>query len=578
MTTRTRGYLLASVAGIFQTLRVSAAIREGAHPRVWDGTGWYGLHAEPNIAELELQHGVELERAKYNVRSLQKARLTARPVLGEHAGLSDLFVPIVKSGAVVAVLAVGPFMTAPPKSADVLRRFRGLTGRHGHPSDPEFAHYVTVTLDTLVLEGRAAKTLERFLLCFARLLGGEASDALFAEAAALRAELEPARRVERTWDAVRTMVDERTTRAWSSPQRRDDLTRLGLPRVPEQALLGLLVGRRDEPDPVDELLRRDALQRACADLAHATGHVVSGRVGDYGVVFLSAMAGAPARRRQRLLDLGERAATLARRRFGLSLHLGLSAGARSLFQHYEAALGAAELALSRGVRVVETLPDAPATFPLHELRQELGKLVEERPRELPARFERYLEAVAVHAGYRLESARGHLEAGFEHVAGVLFESGAFDQNAFVDTSRGLARAARDARTITERFDAHRRVIHDLCDAVQKPTSARKEQRLDRAVAHIHRHYAEPLRQSAVARVAGFAPNYFSTLFKKREGMTFEVYLCRLRIERAKQLLANSELALRRVAELAGFGTRHYFARVFRREVGVTPLAYRRRER
>ena len=33
------------------------------------------------------------------------------------------------------------------------------------------------------------------------------------------------------------------------------------------------------------------------------------------------------------------------------------------------------------------------TFPLYHLRQELGKLAQERPSELPARFERYLDAV-----------------------------------------------------------------------------------------------------------------------------------------------------------------------------------------
>ena len=40
----------------------------------------------------------------------------------------------------------------------------------------------------------------------------------------------------------------------------------------------------------------------------------------------------------------------------------------------------------------------------------------------------------------------------------------------------------------------------------------------------------------VARVAGFSPNYFGQLFKRREQMTFEHYVRQLRIERAKQLV------------------------------------------
>ena len=73
-----------------------------------------------------------------------------------------------------------------------------------------------------------------------------------------------------------------------------------------------------------------------------------------------------------------------------------------------------------------------------------------------------------------------------------------------------------------------------------------------------------LALGAVSRVAGFAPNYFSALFKQREGMTFERYIRQLRIERAKQLLASTDLDMQRIAQLSGFGTRQYLARMLRR--------------
>ena len=61
-------------------------------------------------------------------------------------------------------------------------------------------------------------------------------------------------------------------------------------------------------------------------------------------------------------------------------------------------------------------------------------------------------------------------------------------------------------------------------------------------------------------------------------MTFESYLTQLRIERAKQLLSGTALNLERVAQLSGFSRRSYLGRVFRRQAGVTPMAYRRRVR
>jgi len=80
--------------------------------------------------------------------------------------------------------------------------------------------------------------------------------------------------------------------------------------------------------------------------------------------------------------------------------------------------------------------------------------------------------------------------------------------------------------------------------------------------------------STRARIAGFAPNYFSLLFKRREKVTFEHYLRNLRVDRARQLLTTTDLGIQRVAQLCGFGTGQYMARVFKRSLGVTPSACR----
>ena len=98
------------------------------------------------------------------------------------------------------------------------------------------------------------------------------------------------------------------------------------------------------------------------------------------------------------------------------------------------------------------------------------------------------------------------------------------------------------------------------------------------MAHIHEHYTEDLSLARVARVGGFAPNYFSLLFKEREQMTFAHYLRQLRTERAHQLLSTTDLALHRVAQLSGFGTANYMARVFRETDGTSPRALRKQLR
>jgi AraC-like DNA-binding protein len=555
---------------VFSVLRVTAAVT--------DSTYWWVIHAEPDVSAFELEHGADPERGQYNARHFEQVRRTGKPVRGRHAGYSDLFVPVTAGDEVEAILVTGPFAERRPTSASVLDGWRRLTGRQGHPADPEFAAYLSAALSTLVLDAGNSAKLEELLGCLARLMAGEGrADALANRAEALHVELRQVRAVERVWDAVQAMVDDRFPRTWSSISRRDDLRDIGLSRPPDQILVGLTTRRSPGLDPVDEAFLRDALQRRSVELGRAVGDVISGRVGDHGVVFLSAASGSASKRRRKLVELAERASKLARDRFGLSVHLGASEapGAVSLSRSYQAALGAAESALARGTKLVfaddgETGPGSP----LARLRRELGT-VEERPDLLRGRFDRYLEAVAVHCAYRIDPARAHLEVGFERMAEALANRGAFDEKSMGAMRDGLDRAAAAARTVDELFGAYRRAAADVVDAVQRPVPSRRDRSLRRAIDYIHQHYTEALRLEGVARVAGFAPRHFSKLFILRERMPFVDYVARLRLERAKQLLIGTDLDATRVADLCGWRSSQYFCRVFRRAMGVTPLGYRR---
>ncbi|HEV8246026.1 MAG TPA: AraC family transcriptional regulator, partial [Polyangiaceae bacterium] len=424
-----------------------------------------------------------------------------------------------------------------------------------------------------------ARTFEELLGCFARLIaGGGPADELANRADALRVLLEPVHLVDRMWEAVQVMVDDRLPRAWTSVHRAYQLGRLGLPRIADHVLVGLGVSRTLDSDPVDEAVRRDAFQRRAVDLAWTIGGAIAGRVGDHGVVFLSAATGGAERKCQKLRDLADRAALLARREFGLSLHFGASIapGAVPLSRSYQAALAAAESALVAGEKIRFAEPGAKRSpHSLGHLRKELIRGLEERPGLLGARFERYLEAVATQSGYQVDLARGHLEAGFERAAETLVESGALEQKGLDTLLDTLTRAATGARTLSDLLAAYRRAAADLADALQHPAAARQDRSLRLALEHIHQHYTEPLRLAQVARLSGFAPKYFSRLFSERENKPFELYVLGLRLERAKHLLSSTDLDIGRVAKLAGFASAQYFCRVFRRDLGRTPRQYRR---
>jgi AraC-like DNA-binding protein len=562
------------IAGVFRVLRVGASIR---HPGEW----WWSLHDEPNLISFEVAHSRSKERSLYNGRQIALAERSRKACRGEFRGCSDVCVPICVSGRAIALLISGPFRLERPTATEILERWHDLTDRQGHLTDPEFASYLATTLGTLVLEGDRASKFEELLVCLSKLIAQQGrADVAANRADALRVELERVRNVEQTWENVRQMVDERFSQTWENEERGYSLYRMGLPRRPDQALVGLTTSSSSSFDPVDEAVRRDAFQRAAVELASSIGRVVAGQVGDHGVVFLLAEKGSSQSRKRHLVHVAERAERLARR-FDLRPHFGgcSSTGLASIHHIYEAALGAAESALIQGAQMVAAEPsDSRPARSLRHLRQSLRGAVDEQPHSLAARFDRYLEAVALEHGYRVDGARGYLEAGFDRLAESLLASGRLDDKSFQASCDALERAARNARTMQELLSAYRRAAQDLVDAVERPVHAHHDRGLRAALAYIDRHYTEPLDVQRVARVAGFAPNYFSKLFSSREKVRFVDYVALRRVERAKALLSGTDLDATRVAELTGFNSAQYFSRVFRRATGTTPLGYRSRPR
>jgi two-component system response regulator YesN len=154
--------------------------------------------------------------------------------------------------------------------------------------------------------------------------------------------------------------------------------------------------------------------------------------------------------------------------------------------------------------------------------------------------------------------------------------GALEAKGFDTLRGGLERAAEKAGTVGDLFAAYRHAVRDVVQIVESPGRARHERSLRRAEDYLRRHYTESVSLKVVAAVAGYAPNYFSELFHRKQGMTFASYLTGLRIGRAKELLETETLTLPRIAQISGFARAHYLSRVFKRATSETPMQYRAR--
>lgn len=100
-------------------------------------------------------------------------------------------------------------------------------------------------------------------------------------------------------------------------------------------------------------------------------------------------------------------------------------------------------------------------------------------------------------------------------------------------------------------------------------------RLCRARDYLHAHHAEPLTVPELARLAGFSRFHFLRVFRDCFGATPGEYLTRVRLERAKALLAADHESVTGVCLDVGFSSLGSFSTLFAERFGCPPSAWRR---
>ncbi len=102
--------------------------------------------------------------------------------------------------------------------------------------------------------------------------------------------------------------------------------------------------------------------------------------------------------------------------------------------------------------------------------------------------------------------------------------------------------------------------------------------LPRILSYITQNYTSNIRLCDLAAAIGYEEHYLSRRFHAYFSVNFRDYLNQLRVSRAKGALANGTESVTAIAYASGFSSVRNFNRAFRRECGMTPLAYRKRAR
>jgi AraC family transcriptional regulator len=119
------------------------------------------------------------------------------------------------------------------------------------------------------------------------------------------------------------------------------------------------------------------------------------------------------------------------------------------------------------------------------------------------------------------------------------------------------------------------LIAEFSRRAKPKASPKKPSWVARAWDIVQTRFTEPLSLEEIAAEVGVHPVYLSTVFRQTYRSSLVDVIRRRRVEFAAERLASTDLPLATVAHEAGFADHSYFSNVFKKQMGLTPSAFRR---
>lgn len=134
---------------------------------------------------------------------------------------------------------------------------------------------------------------------------------------------------------------------------------------------------------------------------------------------------------------------------------------------------------------------------------------------------------------------------------------------------------QNCSTLTELCASITQIACQIKNDFQKSYNANSKNHIIRQVlTYIDEHLSESLFLEDIAKMLYLNPAYLSTLFKQETSRNYREYVIQCRLDKAKELLRNSNEKIGQIAIAVGYGDAKHFGKIFKKEVGITPKEYR----
>lgn len=126
----------------------------------------------------------------------------------------------------------------------------------------------------------------------------------------------------------------------------------------------------------------------------------------------------------------------------------------------------------------------------------------------------------------------------------------------------------------EAFAYLNRVVDSIFDLREQSMESKNEAVINKVKAYIYSHLDGDTSLYILAEHVHLSPEYLLRVFKQKEDITILQYINDLKLEKAKELLQDTQMQMKEIAVRLGFTSAGYFGRFFKSRMGITPHMYR----
>jgi two-component system response regulator YesN len=225
---------------------------------------------------------------------------------------------------------------------------------------------------------------------------------------------------------------------------------------------------------------------------------------------------------------------------------------------------------------IEALKTKPYIYPISKEKQLIEELMLGRIAEVQRLFQEIVEETAGYSYMSYHLAISHLAFAVNSAVSTIQKNNDVSLDLNINA---LLSCLNDAEVADDIYRPFFEVFQYVSTSLEDKKNTRHDEVVNRIIAIIREKYmVQELSLDGIAEEMGLSATYIGRLFKKHTLNTILNYIIEVRMEKARELLTTTGLAVGDIAESTGFSNSPYFYKAFKKINGVTPVDFRKNGR